>query len=960
MALQVIVRYAQSIHPNRAIRPLALAALCWAHFARAGPWPPAAGVPGSTARQLSTAAASIREALAAPPADPPPGAIVREIRLIDATLSGGRLTLNFSREVLDLGPGSLVFEAWMHRINHAASDALIADLTTFEIYTTIEDVPLHLLINAAGPASGVAPPRAPQIAPSGATPVPASQALAGRRIAISPGHGYYLNDASRWVLQRDFYFGIVEDFVNHDIVTYLNQLLLDVGADARPTRNLDRNAGIGESGFPKWQEAARYHLKAIGADPSVWNGSGSTQLAQDINSRPRYANAINADLLVSIHNNGGLGTGTETWYETNNAYAAESKRLADIVHEKVISAIRRDYNPTWTDRRVKGANGTYGENSVATRPAIIVEIAFMDQRTPDNAALQDERFKQLVAAAIRDGIRDYVDGPAPAAPSTLVATGDATGVSLSWIDAATSETGFQIERKTGPSGTWAALATVAANTTSYRDASASAGLTYLYRIQAFNAGGNPSQSSNEATAAIATPPVTLVLASVTPTTVQVRDWNQDVAFTLTVADGAGRPVIGASVVVQDGMRNTTSTLAATTADATGQLTFRSTVPVGQASANYSFVFQATKSDALPSASVTRQAQVSHLETSPSAAGSPTISAQPAAQSVTAGGNASFGVTASGTAPLAYQWRSNATDLPGATNASLAIPGVTAAQAGNYSVTVTSRAGSVTSLVAPLTVAPAAWLSNISVRTTLTSGQNVIVGFVVDGGTKDVLVRAAGPALAAFGLATAMADPRLELYRGSAKITENNDWPAALAPTIAALGAFPFSAASRDAALLQSLSGPHTVQAMGTGGGVVLIEGYDAGSGSATRIVNLSARNRVGTGADILIAGFFIAGSGTQRVLIRAVGPTLAALGVTGALADPQLVVNDASGRVAANDNWDASLAPVFAQVGAFALPGGSRDSAIVATLNAGRSYTVQVSGLNGGVGEALIEVYEVP
>ena len=246
------------------------------------------------------------------------------------------------------------------------------------------------------------------------------------------------------------------------------------------------------------------------------------------------------------------------------------------------------------------------------------------------------------------------------------------------------------------------------------------------------------------------------------------------------------------------------------------------------------------------------------------------------------------------------------------------------------------------------------------RTTLATGQTVIVGLVVNGGAKDLLLRAAGPALTGFGLTGTMPDPRLELYRDSTRIALNNDWPSSLAVTFAAVGAFPFTAASRDAALLVSLSGPHTLQATGSTGGTVLIESYDAGTGSAVRVINLSARNRVGTGANVLIAGFSVSGTGTQRVLIRAVGPTLSALGVPAVLADPQLELNDATGVVANNDNWDASLAPVIASAGAFPLPTGSKDSALVATLSAGRNYTVRISGVNNTVGEALIEVYELP
>lgn len=97
------------------------------------------------------------------------------------------------------------------------------------------------------------------------------------------------------------------------------------------------------------------------------------------------------------------------------------------------------------------------------------------------------------------------------------------------------------------------------------------------------------------------------------------------------------------------------------------------------------------------------------------------------------------------------------------------------------------------------------------------------------------------------------------------------------------------------------------------------------------------------------------------MLIRAVGPTLGALGVTGALSDPRLeVVNQATGSTAAaNDNWTADLANVFSSVGAFALNPGSTDAAVVATLPPG-SYTAKVSGANRGTGVALVEVYELP
>jgi hypothetical protein len=111
----------------------------------------------------------------------------------------------------------------------------------------------------------------------------------------------------------------------------------------------------------------------------------------------------------------------------------------------------------------------------------------------------------------------------------------------------------------------------------------------------------------------------------------------------------------------------------------------------------------------------------------------------------------------------------------------------------------------------------------------------------------------------------------------------------------------------------------------------------------------------------LIAGFYVAGTGNHRVLVRAVGPTLTALGVPAALADPKLEIFDSTGsKIAEDDNWNPALAPTFAAVAAFPLPAGSRDAALVLTLPAGRSYTAQVSGAGSTSGEALVEVYELP
>jgi len=346
---------------------------------------------------------------------------------------------------------------------------------------------------------------------------------------------------------------------------------------------------------------------------------------------------------------------------------------------------------------------------------------------------------------------------------------------------------------------------------------------------------------------------------------------------------------------------------------------------------------------------------------------PVITTQPSTQTAIAGTSVRFSVTAASSAALTYTWSRNGAPIAGATGASLSLSGVSKTDEGNYAVTVTNSAGSVTSNPAGLRVLPSSNLANLSVRTTLSPNQTLTLGAVVSGGEKDVLIRAAGPVLSSFGL-TGLPDPRLELYTGgTAPVAVNDDWAPALATTFASVGAFAFPAGSKDAALINPANGAFTVQAKGAGEGTILVEAYDVRSGTERRLVNLSARNFVGTGSDILIAGFAIAGSGTKQVLIRAVGPALTAFGVLGALADPRLEVFDGTGRsLAVNDNWGTAVgsatlatAATFSAVGAFPLTAGSRDAALLLTLNAGASYTVQVAGVNNATGEALVEVYEV-
>jgi hypothetical protein len=291
-----------------------------------------------------------------------------------------------------------------------------------------------------------------------------------------------------------------------------------------------------------------------------------------------------------------------------------------------------------------------------------------------------------------------------------------------------------------------------------------------------------------------------------------------------------------------------------------------------------------------------------------------------------------------------------------------------ADAAAYAVAVTNAAGTVVSDAATISVIPAvaSAISNVSVRTSLAASQTLIVGFTMAGGAKPILVRAVGPGLAEFGVPATMDDPRLALFDGATSVASNEDWGggSSLAGSFASVGAFPLSAASRDAALINSVSGGRTAQINGPGAGAVLVEAYDAGSGVSPRLTNVSARNRVGTGANVLIAGVTISGTAPKTLLIRGVGPTLSVFSVPGVLADPKLeIFNSNQVKIAENDTWSPSLEPVFLTVGAFALTPGSKDAALVISLppgpNGSAGYTIQLSGVASGTGEGLIEVYEV-
>ncbi len=263
------------------------------------------------------------------------------------------------------------------------------------------------------------------------------------------------------------------------------------------------------------------------------------------------------------------------------------------------------------------------------------------------------------------------------------------------------------------------------------------------------------------------------------------------------------------------------------------------------------------------------------------------------------------------------------------------------------------------------------LLNLSVRTTAGTGsQTLAAGFVVAGtGERAMLLRGVGPTLAeSFGLSGALADTQLKVFDPSAtQVGFNDDWDeaenaSAVSAAATTLGAFPLVAGAGDASVLTDFgAGPNSVQVTGVDGatGLALVEAYDAGGDAGAALVNVSARSQVGTGADVLIAGFVI--DDTMTLLVRGIGPALADFGVQGVIANPLLQIHGSTGLIAQVDDLAvssdaATVAARAAAVGAFALPTDARDAAMIVTLPAG-AYSAVVKGANGETGVGLVEVY---
>jgi len=244
---------------------------------------------------------------------------------------------------------------------------------------------------------------------------------------------------------------------------------------------------------------------------------------------------------------------------------------------------------------------------------------------------------------------------------------------------------------------------------------------------------------------------------------------------------------------------------------------------------------------------------------------------------------------------------------------------------------------------------------------------MIGGFIITGNvTKQVVLRGLGPSLTSSGLpaASLLNDPVLELRGASgALIVSNDNWKDS--PQKSQIEGTVFQPTDdRESVIVATLPpATYTVILKGVNqtSGVGLVEVYDNNQAVDSELANISTRGFVQTGNEVMIGGFTLGGSNTPTdIAVRARGPSLTGDGLSNVLADPTLELHNADGTIMiSNDDWQSD--PVSAAnltAHGLALP-DPKESGIFTALAPPGQFTAIVAGKNGGIGIALVEIYNV-
>jgi len=242
-----------------------------------------------------------------------------------------------------------------------------------------------------------------------------------------------------------------------------------------------------------------------------------------------------------------------------------------------------------------------------------------------------------------------------------------------------------------------------------------------------------------------------------------------------------------------------------------------------------------------------------------------------------------------------------------------------------------------------------------------AGDNVLIaGFIVQGNSnKKLLIRGTGPSLGAFGVGDSLQDPTLQLFSGNTELGANDNWPDnPNAAEIITTGLAPANV--KESALLVTIApGTYTAILRGVNdtAGVGLVEVYDLDVNGPAKVVNISTRGFVLTAENVMIGGLIITGDAPSQLVLRGIGPSLSAFGVSDVLADPLLELHDGDGAlIQANNNWRDAQEIALQDTGL--APANNLESAILISVPPG-NYTAILKGADGGTGNGLVEVYKV-
>jgi acetyl esterase/lipase len=257
------------------------------------------------------------------------------------------------------------------------------------------------------------------------------------------------------------------------------------------------------------------------------------------------------------------------------------------------------------------------------------------------------------------------------------------------------------------------------------------------------------------------------------------------------------------------------------------------------------------------------------------------------------------------------------------------------------------------------------LLNISTRGSAGTGQNVLIGGFILGegpGLKRVIVRAIGPSLAAAGVTAALADPSLQLVDSTGQIlATNDDWMSGTqAQEIIETTLAPID--PKESAIIASLGpGAYTATMNGAKGtqNIALVEVFDLDAATPSQLLNISTRGYVATGEGVMIAGTIIGGTEAETLVLRGLGPSIAAgpPPISDPLPNPMLMLVDSQGTTLfTNNDWQDTQATDILETGL--APTDAREAAIFIALAPG-NYTTLLFDAEGAIGVGLLEIYNI-